>query len=133
MKMVFVLWGNEKMNELVVKSTLEALAKQFNVTVEYLVPKMRDYKMAMDGLGFLIAGSISLAILIGFVYFFVLPAVKDLKRGIYDQVDVALGAFMFITIELIPAGFTIYFMFDYIGWKYAPEMKLMEYVVQMIK
>ena len=89
--------------------------------------------MAIDGLGFLIAASFSLAILIGLVYFFFLPAVKDLKRGVYDWADVALRAFMIITIELIPAGFTIYFVFDYIGWKYAPEMKLMEYVVQMIK
>lgn len=121
------------MSESVVRSTLEALAKQFNVTVEYLVPKMRDYKMAIDGLGFLIAASISLAILIGFVYFFILPSVKDLKRGVYDAFDVGTGAFMFILIELIPVVFTIYFVFDYIGWKYAPEMKLMEYVLHMIK
>lgn len=121
------------MSELVVKSTLEALAKQFNVTVEYLVPRMRDYKMAIDGLGFLIAASSSLAILIGLVYFLVLPVVKDLKDGVFDIFDGAFVALIFITIELVPAGFTIYFMFDYIGWKYAPEMKLMEYVVRMIK
>lgn len=121
------------MNEALVKSTLEALAKQFNVTVEYLLPKMRDYKMAIDGLGFLVAASISLAILIGFVYFFVLPAAKDLKRDVFDISDGIFGAFMFIIIELIPVVFTIYFVFDYIGWKYAPEMKLMEYVVRMIK
>lgn len=121
------------MSESVVKSTLEALAKQFNVTVEYLVPRMRDYKMAIDGLGFLIAGSFSLAILIGFIYFFILPAVKDLKCGVLDSFDVATAVFMFFLIELIPAGLTIYFVFDYIGWKYAPEMKLMEYVVRMIK
>lgn len=117
----------------VVKSTLEALAKQFNVTVECLLPKMRDYKMAVDGLGFLIFASISLAILIGFIYFFVLPSVKDLKCGVLDGFDVATPVFMFLTIELIPVGLTIYFVFDYIGWKYAPEMKLMEYVVRMIK
>lgn len=122
------------MSESVVKSTLEALAKQFNVTVEYLVPRMRDYKMAIDGLGFLIAGSFSLAILIGFIYFFILPAVKDLKDDVdFDSFDVFTRVFMFFLIELIPVVLTIYFVFDYIGWKYAPEMKLMEYVVRMIK
>ena len=122
------------MSESVVKSTLEALAKQFNVTVEYLVPRMRDYKMAIDGLGFLIAGSFSLAILIGFIYFFILPAVKDLKDDVdFDSFDVFTGVFMFFLIELIPVVLTIYFVFDYIGRKYAPEMKLMEYVVRMIK
>lgn len=121
------------MSELAVKSTLEELAKQFHVTVEYLVPKMRDYKMAIDGLGFLIFASISLAILIGFVYFYVLSAVKDLKRDVLDGFDVLTSVFMFVLTELLPAGLTIYFVFDYIGWKYAPEMKLMEYVVRMIK
>ena len=122
------------MNEALVKSTLEALAKQFNVTVEYLLPKMRDYNMAIDGLGFLIAGSISLAILIWFVFFCILPGVKDLKDGGFDiLVDGMLCFFMFVLIELLPAGITIAFVFDYVGWKYAPEMKLMEYVVRMIK
>lgn len=121
------------MNEALVKSTLQMLANQFNVTVEYLLPKMRDYKMAIDGLGFLIAGSISLAILIVFIYFVLLPIVKDMKDDDFDAFDV-VGSFMFlIMFELIPTGLTMYFMFDYIGWKYAPEMKLMEYVVQMIK
>ena len=92
-----------------------------------------DYKMAIDSLGFLIAGSISLAILIVFIYFVLLPIVKDMKDDDFDAFDV-VGSFMFLTMfELIPTGLTIYFMFDYIGWKYAPEMKLMEYVVQMIK
>ena len=122
------------MNEALVKSTLETLAKQFNVTVEYLLPKMRDYKMAMDSLGFLIAGSISLAILIGFVFFFVLPAVKDLKDGRFDVVDDGLfGLFMLVLLELLPVGITIFNVCDYIGWKYAPEMKIMEYVLNMIK
>lgn len=121
------------MDEALVKSALQSLANQFNVTIEYLLPKMRDYKMAIDGLGFLIAGSISLAILIGFVFFCILPAVKDLKDDVFDIDDVSFGVFMLIIIELIPAGFTIYFVFDYIGWKYAPEMKLIEYVLQMIK
>lgn len=122
------------MSESVVKSTLEALAKQFNVTVEYLLPRMRDYKMAMDSLGFLIAGSISLAILIGFVYFAILPTVKHMKDGYFDPFDDFIGVFFFlIMFELIPTGFTIYFVFDYIGWKHAPEMKLMEYVLHMIK
>ena len=122
------------MNEALVKSTLEALAKQFNVPVEYLLPKMRDYKMAIDGLGFLIAGSISLAILIGFVFFCILPAIKNLKDGCFDIFDDGLfGLFMLVLLELLPVCLTIYFVFDYIGWKYAPEMKLMEYVVRMIK
>ena len=111
------------MSELAVKSALEALAKQFNVTVEYLLPKMRDYKMATDGLGILIAGSISLVILIGFIFFCVMPAVKDLKDGCFDIFDDGMFClFMFALIELFPVCLTIYFVFDYIGWKYAPEV-----------
>lgn len=121
------------MDEALVKSTLQMLANQFNVTVEYLLPKMRDYKMAIDGLGFLIAGSFSLAMLIGFIYFIALPSVKALKDDSLDIYDSCFAIFLLTVIEAIPAGLTIYFMFDYIGWKYAPEMKLIEYVVQLIK
>lgn len=118
------------MTELAVKSTIEELAKQFNVTAEYLVPKMQEYKTAMCLLGFWISVLFIIVIFFSLAFFVVAPMLNEVDSDISDRV---MMFFLMVVAELLPVSFAIYNAVEYVGWKHAPEMKLIEYVLQLIK
>lgn len=118
------------MNEAIVNQTLETLAKQFNVSVEYLVPRMQEYKVAMCSLGFWISVFFIAAALLLCVFF--VHIIKK-EEGSLDISDWMMVVFVFFVAEVLPVGFAITNAVEYVGWKHAPEMKLIDYILRALK
>jgi hypothetical protein len=117
------------MTELAAKSTVEALAKQFNVTAEYLVPKMQEYKITMCLLGFWVSVLFIIVIFFSLMFFVVMPILNEVDSDWSDRVAMF---FVMAVAESIPVFVAVYNAVEYVGWKHAPEMKLIEYVLLLI-
>lgn len=117
------------MDQVIVERVLNELAKQFNTTVEYLVPRIQQYKMMTS-----LFGAIVSAIFIVIIFVTVNFIWKKLLDG--DSKDIEdLICLICATIagEIIPTIVCLVNIWDYIGWKYAAEIKTIEYVMNLIK
>lgn len=117
------------MDKIVVEKVLSELAEQFNTTVEYLVPRIQQYKILTS-----LFGAIVSAIFMVIIFATVNFIWKKLLDG--DSPDTEdLIALICATIagEIIPTIVCLVNIWDYIGWRYAAEIKTIEYVMNLIK
>lgn len=116
------------MDQIVVERVLNELAKQFNTTVEYLVPRIQQYKMMTS-----LFGAIVSAIFIVIIFATVVFVWKKLLDGDSADAEDLLGLIgMFIAGEIIPVIVCLVNIYDYIGWRYAAEIKTIEYVLRLV-
>lgn len=109
-----------------INAVIENLCTKFDVSVEYLVPKMQAYKMAMCQFGFITAAVfvVAIGIICGWL----------ISKAAKEDVESFIGAWILTAlIEVIPIIIFLINIYDYIGWKYAPEIKMIEYVAQLVK
>lgn len=109
-----------------INAVIDNLCTKFDVSVEYLVPRMQAYKMAMCQFGFITAAVFMVAI--GIISgWFISKAAKEDDESL-------IGAWILTALmEVIPIIILLINIYDYIGWKYAPEIKMIEYVAQLVK
>ena len=81
--------------------------------------------MAMCQFGFITAAVFVLAI--GIFCGRLISRFKDDEESLIGLVVIT------VLCELIPVVVLLVNIYDYIGWKYAPEIKMIEYVAQLIK
>lgn len=109
-----------------INAVIENLCTKFDVSVEYLVPRMQAYKMAMCQFGFITAAVF--AVIFGIIGgCFIVKATKD------DDDSIIAAWVITVLMEVIPVIVLLVNVYDYIGWKYAPEIKMIEYVAQLVK
>lgn len=109
-----------------INAVIENLCSKFDVSVEYLVPRMQAYKMAMCQFGFITAAVfvVAIGIVCGWL---ISKAAKEYEESF-------IGAWIFTALmEAIPIMILLINIYDYIGWKYAPEIKMIEYVAQLVR
>ena len=104
-----------------INAVIENLCTKFDVSVEYLVPRMQAYKMAMCQFGFITAAVFVVAL--GIVC-----------RRLISRFKFSIELWIITALcESIPVTAFLVNIYDYIGWKYAPEIKMIEYVAQLVK
>lgn len=109
-----------------INAVIENLCTKFDVSVEYLVPRMQAYKMAMCQFGFITAAVFMVAIGIVCGWLISKAAKEDVESFIGTWIITAL-------MEVIPITILLINVYNYIGWKYAPEIKMIEYVAWLVK
>ena len=110
-----------------INAVIENLCTKFDVSVEYLIPRMSAYKMAMCQFGFITAAVF--VVIIG-----VMCGRLIVKFSKDDDLECLVGAWCAMVIaEITPIVVLLVNIYDYIGWKYAPEIKMIEYVAQLVK
>ena len=108
--------------DIVINNIINELCQKFNVAASELVPRLQAYGMAMNRFGAITAGVICIALLIATVVVCKIDS------------DLAEIASIFTIIGIIISIFIlIYDIYMYIGWKYAPEIKSIEYVMYLFK
>lgn len=117
------------MDQIVVERVLSELAKQFNTTVEYLVPRIQQYKM-MTSLFGAIVSAIFMVIIFAVIIFIWKKLLDENSPDFVDYIGLVCGS---IAGEIIPTIACLVNIWDYIGWKYAAEIKTIEYVMNLIK
>lgn len=117
------------MDQIVVERVLSELAEQFNTTVEYLVPRIQQYKMMTS-----LFGAIVSAVFMVIIFVTVSFIWKKLLDGNSPDIDDLLALIgISIVSEFIPTIICLMNSLDYIGWRYAAEIKTIEYVMSLIK
>ena len=120
-------------NDVVINNIINELCQKFNVAATELVPRMQAYGLAMGKLGMIIPGVFMAIFLIIYAVAMYVLHKKD-KAGIYvSSDDYFTGTIAFLIAETFPTIICIVNAVQYVGWKYAPEIKAMEYVVNMFK
>lgn len=117
------------MDQIVVERVLSELAKQFNTTVEYLVPRIQQYKM-MTSLFGAIVSAVFMVIIFATVVFIWKKFLDENSPDFGDLIGLVCGS---ITGEIIPTIVCLANVYEYIGWRYAAEIKTIEYVMNLIK
>ena len=108
--------------DVMINNIINDLCQRFNVASSELIPRLQAYGMAMNKFGAITAGIFCVALIIIMVIIYKI----DL-----DCADVLI-AFTVIA-EFVSIITLIYNVYMYIGWKYAPEIKSIEYVMQLFK
>ena len=107
--------------DVVINNIINELCQKFNVAASELVPRLQAYGMAMNKFGAITAVVICVALII--------IAVVVCKID-SDWADIAM---IFTIIGIIISIFILlYNIYMYIGWKYAPEIKAIEYITNLI-
>lgn len=105
----------------VVNNIINELCQKFNVAASELVPRLQAYKMAMNRFGAITAVVICIALIIITVVICKIDC--DYEETIVPVI---------IAVEIILLFVIICNLYEYIGWKYAPEIKTIEYVTNLI-
>lgn len=108
--------------DVVINNIINELCQKFNVASSELIPRLQAYGMAMNKFGAITAGIFCVALAISIIFLFK----KD-----SDWADVL--CVLFSVAEIFSIVALIYNIYMYIGWKYAPEIKSIEYVMQLFK
>lgn len=117
------------MDQIVVERVLSELVKQFNTTVEYLVPRIQQYKMMTTLFGAIVSAIFMVIIFVTLIFIW-----KKLLDGDSADAEDLLGLIaMGIAGEIIPTIRCLANIWDYIGWRYAAEIKTIEYVMNLIQ
>lgn len=121
------------MNDVMVNSVIQNLCDKFNVAASELIPRSQAYGLAMSKLGIVISA-------VFVVLFLIICAItvyglyrRDKACGCIDVESYFACTFAFMAVDIIPTTICIINTVNYVGWKYAPEIKAMEYVMNMIR
>lgn len=110
-----------------INAVVEDLCMKFNVTAEYLVPRIQAYKMATSVFG--IVAALVFAVIIGIAFGIIIAYYS--KHGYFDDLfGLCIAA---ILCEVIPIIIVLGNAYSYIGWKYAPEVKAIEYIASLVR
>lgn len=107
--------------DIVINNIINELCQKFNVAASELVPRLQAYWMAMHRFGAITAVVICIALLISIVV---------ICKTNWD--DDGLVTVLIGIAELISICILLYNIYMYIGWKYAPEIKSIEYITNLI-
>lgn len=107
--------------DVVINNIINELCQKFNVAASELVPRLQAYGMAMSLYGAIVAAAFCVAIFIG--------AIIIIKKC--DRYDKPFAIFVALILEIFPLFVMLYNIYMYIGWKYAPEIKSIEYVMYL--
>lgn len=110
--------------DIVINNIINELCQKFNVASSELVPRLQAYGMAMNKFGAITAGVFCIALIIIMVV---------MSKTDWDFDSVTIGVAISFIAEIISIIILIYNVYMYIGWKYAPEIKSIEYVMQLFK
>ena len=110
--------------DVVINNIINDLCQRFNVASSELIPRLQAYGMAMNKFGAITAGVFCIALII----IMVIMCSTD-----WDFDSIAVGVAISIIAEIVSIIVLIYNIYMYIGWKYAPEIKSIEYVMQLFK
>lgn len=111
-------------NDIVINNIINELCQKFNVAASELVPRLQAYGMAMSLYGAIVAAAFCVVLFIG--------AIIIIKKCC-DSYDKPFAIFATLISETIPLIIMLYNIYMYIGWKYAPEVKSIEYVMRLFK
>ena len=110
-------------NDIVINNIINELCQKFNVAASELIPRLQAYNIAMCKFGIVTAGIIGILI----------SAIAILIcKHFDDEEDQIVSVGITIIIEIIPIIVIICNVYEYIGWKYAPEIKAIEYISELI-
>ena len=110
--------------DVVINNIINDLCQRFNVASSELIPRLQAYGMAMNKFGAITAGVFCIALIIIMIV---------ICKIDWDWDSKAVGVTLTIIAEIIFTIVLIYNIYMYIGWKYAPEIKSIEYVMQLFK
>lgn len=110
--------------DVVINNIINDLCQRFNVASSELIPRLQAYGMAMNKFGAITAGVFCVALIIIMIV---------ICSNDWDYDSVAVGVTISFIAEIISIIILIYNVYMYIGWKYAPEIKSIEYVMQLFK
>ena len=116
------------MDQIVVERVLNELAEQFNTTVEYLVPRIQQYKMMTTLFGAIVS-ALFMVIILATIIFIWKKFLDENSPDFGDLIGLVCGS---IAGEIIPTIICLANIWDYIGWRYAAEIKTIEYVMNLI-
>lgn len=108
--------------DIAINNIINELCQKFNVAASELVPRLQAYGMAMSLYGAIVSAAFCVAIFIG--------AVIIIKKSCYY--DRPFAIFIALILEIVPLFVMLYNIYMYIGWKYAPEIKAIEYITNLI-
>jgi len=110
--------------DVMINNIINDLCQRFNVASSELIPRLQAYGMAMNKFGAIVAGVFCIALII-------ITVVISKTDWDFDSKTVVAG--FSIIAEFISIIVLIYNIYMYIGWKYAPEIKSIEYVMTLFK
>lgn len=110
--------------DVMINNIINDLCQRFNVASSELIPRLQAYGMAMNKFGAITAGVFCVALIIIMIV---------ICSNDWDYDSVAVGVTISFIAEIISIIILIYNVYMYIGWKYAPEIKSIEYVMQLFK
>lgn len=120
-------------NDIVINNIINELCQKFNVAATELVPRMQAYRLAMDKLGMIISGVFVAIILVVYAVCMYGLYKKDKEDSYIDTESYFYNTLCFLLAEVIPTVVCIVNAVNYVGWKYSPEIKAMEYIVNIFK
>ena len=110
--------------DVVINNIINELCQKFNVASSELVPRLQAYGMAMSLYGAVAASVFCILILI--------IAIVIIRKE-YDCNLLEMWIFLACLVEFILVIIMLCNIYAYIGWKYAPEVKSIEYIMQLFK
>lgn len=120
-------------NDVVINNIINELCNKFNVAASELIPRLQAYSLAMSKLGIIISAIFVVLVLIICAITVYSLYRRDKACGCEDFDSYFACTIAFLVFDLIPTIICIINTVNYVGWKYAPEIKAMEYVMNMIK
>ena len=120
---IIIIFKNGAVNS-VINNIINELCQKFNVAASDLVPRLQAYGMAMSLYGAIAAGAFCVAILIAAII---------IIRNYCDDDLLGFGIVLTCIVETIPIFVMLYNIYTDIGWKYAPEVKSIEYIMYLFK
>lgn len=110
--------------DVVINNIINDLCQRFNVASSELIPRLQAYNIAMCKFG-----AITSALIVILIFAIAVLICKHFD----EETDQMVAVGITIIIEIIPLIVIICNAYEYIGWKYAPEIKSIEYVMQLFK
>ena len=122
--------------DIMINNVIENICQRFGVAATEIVPRMQAYGMAMNRLGIVISGFFFL-LTAGITIFAVRLTIRNNTRDdgtcYADMVDFMLASVVPVSASVFSLIIMIGNIVEYIGWKYAPEIKAVEFAANMLK
>ena len=122
--------------DIMINNVIENICQRFGVAATEIVPRMQAYGMAMNLLGIVISGFFFL-LTVGITIFAVRLTIRN-NTCDDGTCNADMGDFFFAgvvpaMVSVFPLIIMIVNTVEYVGWKYAPEIKAVEFAAHMLK